>query len=111
MKKRRSGKNLMSYTEKYAISLLSEATGGRIGPSEPQNVGTDGMQFSDKRALLDSLTRLLAIKHRIDPEQEETTFMSMREELNGAGREAKGGANGFSNLSGISIPINAADES
>lgn len=100
MKKRRSSKNLMSYTEKYAISLLSEATGGRIGPVQPQKVDSepqvtsDGMQFSDKRALLDSLTRLLAIKHRIDPEQEESTFMDMREELNGASRETKGRANG-----------------
>lgn len=96
MKKRRSRKNLLSYTEKYAEVLLYEATGGKIGSPNTQHVGTepqiDGMQFSDKRALLDSLTRLLAIKHRIDPEQEESEFMSMREQLNDAGRKTSGGA-------------------
>jgi hypothetical protein len=97
MKKRPSKKTLMTHTEKFAVQLLYEATGGTIGKSGPQNI--DGMQFSDKRALLDSLTRLLAIKHRIDPEEEKSDFMSMREELNGASRTVKSRTDGFASAS------------
>lgn len=83
-KQRQSKKNLMGYVERYAAYLLYEASGGAVGIQRPNK--NDGsiveMSFSDKRALLDSTTRLLHVKHRIDPKEEKSFFDMMKEDMN-----------------------------
>jgi hypothetical protein len=83
IKKRRKRKNLQAYAEEFAISLLYEASGGKIGKVKSAEKSEYNMSFHDRRALLDSMTKLMALKHKIEPEEEEDGIASYREQLNG----------------------------
>lgn len=106
MSKRRSSKDLLAAAEKFTLMLLSEATKGQIGVAQ-KNDGSDvpDMPFGDRRALLDSIVKLLTVKHKVDPKEEESPFANLRERLNGtAGKTAGGTGNGLSTALGQADP-------
>lgn len=87
MKKRRKRKDLAAFAEEFAIALLFEASNGSIGRIKALPEGVEKpeltMSFHDRRALLDSMTKLVAMKRRTEPEDEEDGIASYREQLNG----------------------------
>lgn len=62
--------NLLNLSEKFAISLLSEATSGTLGPKKSKVVAETKIDFKDRRALLDTITKLLMAKNKLDPEDQ-----------------------------------------
>lgn len=63
-KKRRTKRGLTRVADQFAMSLIFEATGGKIGrvPQAEESVSAvvNPVSFRDRRALLDSVTKLLA---------------------------------------------------
>lgn len=99
MIKRRKRVSLQTYAEKFAMHLLFEASSGSVGRApyikEGQEKPELPMSFHDRRSLLDSVTKLIAMKHKIDPEEEEDGISGFRERLHDRsddGSEALGGA-------------------
>ena len=89
MAKKRKKSGLRHAAEVFALSLLFEASGGSIGRvpkvQEGNTVKAPDMAFSDKRALLDSMTKLITLSHKVDPVEEEETdgLSAARERLHG----------------------------
>lgn len=89
-------RNMLRDVERYAQMLLHEATGGAIG-REPVRAksakeGEFLVDFGTKRALLDSMIKLLTVKSKVDPEEEEDDgIQSYKEMLNvGSGENLDG---------------------
>lgn len=84
-KKRRKRKGLDVMAEEFAASLIYEASGGSIGRGKPQNAGDEkenSVSFRDRRALLDSITKLLS--NQKDPsDDDEDGISTYREHLRG----------------------------
>ena len=85
-KKKRKRKGLDVMAEEFAATLLYEASCGKVGRSralaEGEIVAENPISFKDRRALLDSVTKLLAAQ---TPQEEEETsgINSFREHLRG----------------------------
>lgn len=78
--------DLRKYTTQYAMALLFEASGGTIGKPLVE-IKETGLEFNDKRALFDSLSRYLGK----EPEKEvESGFAKLASQLHG-GTEVKRG--------------------
>lgn len=87
--KRKHRDRLLLASEALAMSLLFDATEGRMGkapnPLKEGIIAPPPIEFKDKRALLDSITKLMQLKHTVDPEEEpEDGLSSYRERLNGS---------------------------
>lgn len=93
MKKRKHRDRLTFAAEKLALQLLFVASGGNVGAAQaPAKDGTMheiNVSFGDRRALLDSVTKLIEKNHKMKPEDDEPDgIQTAREMLNGAGRES-----------------------
>ena len=83
-------KNMVREAEKYAQYLIWEATGGAMGrePPRPKNVKEEEFKidFNTKRALLDSMIKLIGMKSKVDPvEEDEDGIETYKSMLNGSG--------------------------
>jgi hypothetical protein len=103
MKKKRRSRGLAGLANAFAASLLFEASGGKVGrgrtPSEgdPENP----VSFKDRRALLDSVTKLLAAQPEAK-DDEEDGIASFREALGGGdSREVERGADTDADETGV----------
>jgi hypothetical protein len=94
-KKKRRRKVLCDYAEDFALSLLFEASGGKVGRiravSEKDKDTENPVSFKDRRALLDSVTKLLAAQ-KPSEDDEEDGLSSYREHLRGNSGETESGA-------------------
>ena len=111
MKKKRRKRGLQSFAEEFAISLLFEASGGKIGRvravKEGAEVVDSQVSFRDRRALLDSMTKLLSAQDAPE-EDDEDGIADFRERLNEPSGEDRGGADTATDETGIR-PDDAAD--
>ena len=99
-KKKRRSSGLAGIAERYAISLIFESTSGRIGRgSLPSGEDTENsVPFKERRALLDSRTKLLDIQK--DGEDDESSGLSSfmeRLKDDGDSGEAESGADNPTN--------------
>ena len=82
-------RNMLREAEKYAQFLLWEATGGSMGrePVKGKDKKEDEFKvdFGTKRALLDSMIKLIGIKQKVDPEEEDEDGIASYKELLNAG--------------------------
>ena len=80
-KKKRKKQTLQDSAETFALSLLYEASGGKLGKGTLSEKGEENqLSFRDRRALLDSVTKLLGAQR--DPEEDENTGVNaLREKL------------------------------
>src|ERR1700679_2015726 len=91
---KRKKKDRLSFgAEQLALQLLFAATGGNFGkaqcPTKDGVVGEINISFQDRRALLDSVTKLIERRHKMSPEEEPAGgIQSYKEMLNGTGRES-----------------------
>ena len=71
--------------ETFAISLIYEASGGIIGhlPAGAEARPENPVTFRDRRALLDSITKLLAAEEAPEEEAQESGLSVLRERLSG----------------------------
>ena len=64
MAKKRRRKSLQDHAEAFALDLLFQASNGRVGkggtPSVDSEEKENAVSFKDRRALLDSITKLLS---------------------------------------------------
>ncbi len=84
-KKKRKCKGLDVIAEEFAMTLIYEATSGKVGRARlPIKEGEEvnPISFRDRRALLDSVTKLLGAQKEPDDE-EETGINSFKERLRG----------------------------
>lgn len=91
-------RNMLRDVEKYAQMLLHEATGGAIGREPIRAKSTkDGefsVDFGTKRALLDSMIKLLTVKSKVDPEDEDADGVETYKEMlrnDGSGEDRRTG--------------------
>lgn len=78
--------------EELALALLFDATGGTVGK---QRIPKDGVvrevkvSFQDRRALLDSIVKLIEKRHKMNPEEEEVDGIeAYKDMLNGTSGES-----------------------
>lgn len=94
-KKRRKRRGLGHYAEEFAISLIFEASGSKIGrgknPSETE--GENPVAIRDRIKLLDSITKLLGAQDTPE-EEEEDGLTQLKDRLNDSNSgAASSGAN------------------
>lgn len=82
MAKKRRKKGLQSYAEEFALSLIYEATSGKVGKGKAlEDEKENSVSFRDRRSLLDSITKLLGAQD--EPEDdEEDGLTTLRGRLN-----------------------------
>lgn len=82
-KRQRTERDRISDANKTLTSLLLwEATGGTIPlPKGVENYSPPAIPFAERRALIDSVNKQLAVDMKINPESEESVFDTMKEEL------------------------------
>jgi hypothetical protein len=91
---RRKKRDRLSFAaEQLALQLLFVASGGNVGraqaPTKEGVVEEINISFQDRRALLDSVTKLIEKRHKMNPEEEpEDGINAYKEMLNGTGRES-----------------------
>lgn len=95
---RRRSDRLSSAAEQLALALLFEATNGKLGRDRPLPEGTEkkeiNVSFQDRRALLDSIVKLIEKRHKMKPEDDEPDGIAQyRSALNGSlgGESGDGG--------------------
>lgn len=99
-KKKRQKSGLAKVADEFAMALIYEASGGTIGrvraavkvdmdtPAEEK--GENSVSFRDRRALLDSVTKLLGAQPDDKEDEDIDGIASFREALGGGNsREAK----------------------
>lgn len=91
-KKKRKSKNLNSYAEEFAISLIYEATNGKVGKGKDSSLDTapNPISFRDRGKLLDSVTKLLGAQDTPEDNDDEDGIESFRERLNERGTSSSG---------------------
>lgn len=91
--KRRKRDRLSFAAEELALALLFDASGGSIGRAKPPKDGIAkeiNVSFQDRRALLDSVVKLIEKRHKMSPEEEEPDgIQTYKEMLNGTGGESR----------------------
>lgn len=82
-KGRRNTKDALKKAKWYSDILLFEATGGSMGtpPIDDAKSGK-GMTFAEKRGLLDSLIKIAGLDHKVNPDDEESVFDTIRKNTN-----------------------------
>ena len=82
MAKKRKKRDLQRYAEAFALDLISQATGGRLGrkSASSEDDKENPVSFKDRRALLDSVTKLLAAQ-KAPEEEDESGVNNFRERL------------------------------
>ena len=89
-KKRKIKRGLSRAADAYAMLLLWDASGGKVGRAPALKEGEEPVEnpisFRDRRALLDSVTKLLAGEPSNTDEEEEDGIASFRERLNDGNR-------------------------
>lgn len=81
--------------EQMALALLFEASGGTIGkiraPKEGEEKKEINVSFQDRRALLDSVVKLMAKRHDMAPDEpdEPDGIQNYKDILNGIGGESR----------------------
>ena len=111
-KKSKSERDRISDGNKVLTSLLLwEATNGKIPlPKDIVDYTPPPIPFSERRALIDSVNKQLAVDVKINPESEESVFDTMKEELkNERKRDSKGGNRGISSIKGNGITYQPDD--
>lgn len=94
-KKKRKTRNLTHIAEKFAISLINEANGVRLNKARPpgEEESENPISFRDRRALLDSITKLLISQKESEDDGAEDGITSFMENLNdGDGGKTERGA-------------------
>jgi hypothetical protein len=92
---RRKKRDRLSFAaEQLALALLFDASGGTIGKAPVSKEGQPKVEinvsFTNRRALLDSVVKLIAKRHDMSPDEEpEDGIQSMKEMLNGTGGESR----------------------
>jgi len=82
-KKPRNTKDALKKAKFYSDILLFEATGGSMGkPLAEDAKPPEGMTFAEKRGLLDSLIRIAGLDHKVNPEDEESVFDTIKRNKN-----------------------------
>lgn len=85
-KKRKSKRGLSRAADAFAMALIWEASGGTVGREPVKKEGQEPVEnpvsFRDRRALLDSVTKLLAGEPPPTDDDEEDGIASFRERLN-----------------------------
>ncbi len=77
-------KTLLSRLDAAFSSLLQEGFPGTIdGDDADAPVANTQLEFSDKVKLLDAAARFVALKHKIDPEEEKSAFDELKSKLGG----------------------------
>lgn len=78
-KNRRNTKDALKKAKLYSDILLFEATGGTMGSALIEDAKPrEGMTFAEKRGLLDSLIKIASLDHKVNPEEEESVFDTMK---------------------------------
>lgn len=103
-KKRKIKRGLSRAADAFALYLLFEASGGKVGKS-PITEGEkepveNPISFRDRRALLDSVTKLLAGEPPNTDGEEEDGIESFRERLNDGDSRAPERGDGSSDAEG-----------
>lgn len=89
-KKRRNSKDALKKAKQYSDILLFEATGGTMGaPLAEDAKAREGMTFAEKRGLLDSLVKIAILDHKVNPEEDESVFDTIKRNT-GNGNKAGG---------------------
>ena len=114
MRKRRHRNLLALGAEQMALALMFEASGGTIGkirtPKEGQAKMEINVSFQDRRALLDSVVKLIEKQHKMSPEdQEPDGIQTYKEMLNGTGGESRDRGTGTAETSASLSDADAAD--
>lgn len=86
--------SLVSEMDAFVISLLEEAKGNKL-PADEDGAKPDGneaerIDFGQRVQFLTAATRYLAIKHRIDPEDEKDAWSKEFDKFHGRGSGGKG---------------------
>lgn len=99
IKRRRRGKRgLQRAADVFALALMYEASGGTVGRAPALKEGEEAKEnpvpFKERRALLDSVTKLLAGQPPSDDDSDEDGISDFRSRLNddGDSGESSGGA-------------------
>lgn len=93
MSKRR---DLTLAAEKFAFLLLSEATDGKIGGTKDPSASKNSIDFKDRRALLDTITKLLKEKNAREPEDDTSSLGKFKEMMDDAEHGGETGSGGDS---------------
>ena len=83
-KKRRKRRGLQAYAEEFALSLIYEASSGKVGKVKDSSKPEDDnpVSFRDRRALLDSVTKLLGAQPDENTEEDEDGLSILQGRLN-----------------------------
>lgn len=85
-KKRRNTKDALKKSKLYSDILLFEATGGTMGTplADGAKVSSE-MTFAEKRGLLDSMIKIAGLDHKVNPEDDDSVFDTIRKSrINGS---------------------------
>ena len=112
--------SLVSRIDGFVIALLEEANGNKLGVSdeggEPNGQQAKGVDFGQRVQFLAAITRYLAIKNCIDPDEEKDQWSRELDKFHGRGAGGKGrprkgdtdqGADAPPSDGGSPIPLNA----
>lgn len=89
-KKARTNSDFVRETERYALNLLWKATKGANG-KKPKNAPDDPSEMpawepKEEKSLLDSMIKLASARHKIDPEEDDSSDLDdIRRRLQGDG--------------------------
>ena len=111
-KKRRVRRGLDRAAQEFALDLLFQASNGRVGRAKAStSEGDNSISFRDKRALLDSITKLLAAQKDPGGDEYEDGLIDFKERLGGGDSgEASSGTDTGEDETGVHPPIPGADE-
>ena len=93
MAKRRVSDKSLRNAEKLSELLLYEASGGNLGTKPAETGVSQTTTFGEKRAFLDSLVKIAALKSKEAPEIEKSGLELLAERLNGNPSDGNKGNN------------------
>lgn len=83
LKKRRSSKSIHKIVPEYRNLLLFDLTGGSMGAPPKEGSGFKvGMTASEKKGVYDSLLKEMTTDLRLNPEEEESVFDTIKRNKN-----------------------------
>lgn len=89
----RNTKDALKKAKWYSDILLFEATGGTMGkPLHDDAKPREGMTFAEKRGLLDSLIKIAGLDFKVNPEEEESVFDTIKRNKEDASKASRGEA-------------------
>lgn len=71
-------KGLIEQVEGFALQLLYSASGGTQGvkPRRTSDPTLPAVELKEQKAIFDSLMKLVAVKHKVDPEEEDVSGLA-----------------------------------